>query len=146
MAKYRVGLDVGTNSIGWAVTDLENNLISKKGKKLLGVLMFEEQANGDSDPNKLRRTYRCQRRRLRRRKERLNYLNEIFAEEINKIDPTFFERLDESFLKVEDRTNKKDKYTLFIDKYFNDKTYFKKFKTIYHLQKYLMESNKKRRY
>ncbi len=143
MAKYRIGLDVGTNSIGWAVTDLENNLISKKGKKLLGVLMFEEQASGDSDPNKLRRTYRCQRRRLRRRKERLNYLNEIFAEEINKIDLTFFERLDESFLKLEDRSNKKDKYTLFIDKYFNDKTYFKKFKTIYHLQKYLMESNKK---
>ncbi len=142
MAKYRIGLDVGTNSIGWAVTDLNNKLIMKKGKKLLGVLMFEESSGGDKDPNKLRRTYRCSRRRIRRRKERLNYLNEIFAPEINKIDPTFFERLDESFLKLEDRKYK-DKYTLFIDKNFNDKTYFKKFNTIYHLQKYLMESEKK---
>ncbi|HBS10783.1 MAG TPA: hypothetical protein DEA28_03570, partial [Firmicutes bacterium] len=45
-------------------------------------------------------------------------------------------------LKLEDRKYK-DKYTLFIDKNFNDKTYFKKFNTIYHLQKYLMESEKK---
>lgn len=142
MAKYRIGLDVGTNSIGWAVTDMNNKLITKKGKKLLGVLMFDESSSGDDDPNKSRRTYRCQRRRIRRRRERLNYLNEIFASEIANIDPIFFERLEESFLKLEDRKFK-DKYTLFIDKNFNDKTYFKKFPTIYHLQKHLMESDQK---
>ena len=27
MKKYNIGLDIGTNSVGWAVTDLENNIL-----------------------------------------------------------------------------------------------------------------------
>ena len=25
--EYNIGLDIGTNSVGWAVTDLENNIL-----------------------------------------------------------------------------------------------------------------------
>ena len=134
---YKIGLDIGSNSVGWCVTDENYDIVEKKNKKLWGVLMFDEQQK-----NVDRRTNRGARRRIERKRNRIIYLQEIFKNEINKVDPTFFGRLDESFKQDEDRKYH-DKYTLFIDKNFNDKTYFKKYPTIYHLQKYLMESNKK---
>ena len=133
MSKYRIGLDIGSNSVGWCVTDDEFNIVEKDNKKLWGVLMFEEQKGSD------RRTNRGNRRRTQRRRNRIIYLQEIFKQEIEKVDSSFFARLNESFLKNEDRKYK-DKYTLFIDKNFNDKHYFKKYPTIYHLQKELMEN------
>ena len=26
--EYNIGLDIGTNSVGWAVTDLDNNILN----------------------------------------------------------------------------------------------------------------------
>lgn len=34
--KYYIGLDVGTNSVGWAVTDEFYNILRAKGKDLWG--------------------------------------------------------------------------------------------------------------
>ncbi len=135
--EYYLGLDVGTNSVGWCLTNQHYDVVRVKGKHLWGVRLFEE-----SKSAKDRRGFRSQRRRLQRRKNRINLLREIFASEINKVDPTFFQRLDESFFDYDDRTNK-NKTTLFIDKNFTDKDFFAKFPTIYHLRKYLMESTKK---
>lgn len=137
MAKYRIGLDIGSNSVGWCVTDDNFHIVEKDNKKLWGVLMFEEQQKGN-----VRRQNRGNRRRTQRRRNRIIYLQDIFKPEISKVDSTFFARLDESFKKDGDRKHH-DKYTLFIDKNFNDKHYFKKYPTIYHLQKELMESNEK---
>ena len=39
---YYLGLDIGTNSVGWAVTDPEYNVIKKNGKALWGVRLFAE--------------------------------------------------------------------------------------------------------
>lgn len=135
--EYYLGLDVVTNSIGWCLTDTQNNIAKVKGKHLWGVRLFEE-----SNDAKDRRTFRSSRRRLQRRKQRINLLREIFAEEIHKVDPTFFERLDESFFNYEDRKNK-TLTTLFIEKDFNDSDYFKKFPTVFHLRNYLMEISEK---
>lgn len=38
---YYVGLDIGTNSVGWAVTDTKYNILRKKGKSMWGVRLFE---------------------------------------------------------------------------------------------------------
>lgn len=35
--EHYIGLDMGTNSVGWAVTDTEYNLMRAKGKDLWGV-------------------------------------------------------------------------------------------------------------
>lgn len=35
--EYYLGLDLGTSSVGWAITDTEYNLIRKKGKDLWGI-------------------------------------------------------------------------------------------------------------
>lgn len=39
--EYYLGLDMGTNSVGWAVTDKEYRLMRAKGKDLWGVRLFE---------------------------------------------------------------------------------------------------------
>ena len=132
---YTLGLDIGTNSIGWAVIDESYNLVKKLKHSLWGVRMFDE-----SHAAAERRTYRNARRRLKRRKERLNYLQDIFADEVKKTDPYFFTRLNESFYQLEDRSLKCN--DLFVNGLTNAE-YYKKYPTIWHLRKYLLESNEK---
>ena len=38
---YYIGLDVGTNSVGWAVTDMEYHILKQKGKALWGIRLFD---------------------------------------------------------------------------------------------------------
>ena len=40
--EYYLGLDMGTNSVGWAVTDDAYNLIRFKGKDMWGIREFDE--------------------------------------------------------------------------------------------------------
>ena len=58
---YYLGLDMGTSSVGWAVTDSNYNLLRAKGKDLWGIREFEE-AETAAD----RRTHRISRRRRQR--------------------------------------------------------------------------------
>ena len=75
--KYSLGLDIGTSSIGWAVLDLDKERIHD-----LGVRIFErpeDPQNGDSLA-KPRRDARSARRRLKRRRQRLNHLKQFFID------------------------------------------------------------------
>ncbi len=139
--KYFLGLDIGTNSVGWSLVEWDvinqkYKIAKKNGKSLWGVRMFEEAKDASE-----RRGFRTSRKNIARRKHRIELLRELMAEEINKVDPTFFQRLDDSFYFQEDKLNK-NKYTLFNDGE-TDYNYFKKFPTTYHLRKYLIESNQK---
>ena len=58
------------------------------------------------------RSYRSNRRRLNRRKQRLELLQKEFLEEISKVDKNFFQRLNDSFLKIEDKKDG-NKFTFF---------------------------------
>ncbi len=76
--KYSLGLDIGTSSIGWAVLDLDKDRIHD-----LGVRIFErpeDPQNGDSLA-KPRRDARSARRRLKRRRQRLNHLKQFFVDQ-----------------------------------------------------------------
>jgi len=163
--KYTISLDIGTNSVGWAVlSDFE---LAKKNKKikiiengqvkikkqrtnLWGARLFDEASTAEG-----RRLKRGQRRRIARRTKRLNYLRNIFEEHIAKFDPNFFHRLEESFLQNDD-DNKliKTDYPLFSgalgsmkdsapfslgETYTNEAVYYEKYPTIYHLRHRLME-------
>jgi len=136
MKKYSIGLDLGTNSVGWAVVDEQNQIVKKNGFTLWRVRMFEE-ANSAAD----RRMYRGSRRRLQRRKFRIKLLQDEFYNEIIKVDSTFFQRLNDSFYKIDDKILN-NKYTFF-DDHLSDIDFFERFPTIYHLRNYLMNSNKK---
>ena len=99
MEKYYLGLDIGTNSVGWAVTDPSYRLERFHKKDMWGIRLFE-QADTAAD----RRTKRTNRRRLQRRHKRIQLLQELFAEEMAKVDDTFFLRLNESKLHFEDKS------------------------------------------
>lgn len=122
---YYLGLDIGTDSVGYAVTDENYNLLKYKGKKMWGSHIFDAASNQNE-----RRGFRSARRRLERKQHRVKLVRELFAKEIYKIDPTFFRRIDESRLFSEDASDPKG---LFVDEQYNDKNYHKKYPTIHHL-------------
>lgn len=134
---YFVGFDIGTNSVGWAATDTQYKLLKCNSHKMWGSRLFDEGSTAAE-----RRSFRSARRRLRRRKFRLALLEELFAVEMAKVDPTFFLRLHESKYHYEDKADgAKHRYTLFIDPSYTDADYFKAFPTIYHLRAELMGSD-----
>lgn len=133
-SKYYLGLDMGTASVGWAVTDTNYEIIKKHGKALWGIRLFE-QANTAEE----RRSFRTARRRTERSKNRIALLQEIFAEEISKVDVGFFQRMKESKYYPEDKRDNNGNtpelpYTLFADKNFTDVDFHKRFPSIYHLR------------
>ena len=74
LSGYYLGLDIGTESVGWAVTDVCYNIPKKNGKALCGVRLFPEAQKAEG-----RRGFRIARRRLERREQRLAMLCDIFA-------------------------------------------------------------------
>lgn len=144
---YSIGLDIGTNSVGWAVITDDYKVPSKKmkvlgntskkyvKKNLLGALLFESGITAEG-----RRLKRTARRRYTRRRNRILYLQEIFSTEMAKIDESFFQRLDDSFLVPDEKRD--SKYPIF-GNLVKEKTYHDEFPTIYHLRKYLADSSKK---
>lgn len=134
MKDYFIGLDIGTDSVGWAVTDNAYNVLKFKGNAMWGIRLIEESQTAQE-----RRLFRGSRRRVQRDKFRLSCLEEIFNEEISKLDPSFFHRIKESNLWLEDKSEI-CRYSLFNDKDFNDKDYHKKYPTIYHLRRELIDN------
>ena len=135
MKKYYLGLDIGTNSVGWAVTDPSYNLEHFRKKDMWGIRLFEQAETAAE-----RRMKRTNRRRLQRRNQRIDLLQELFSEEMAKTDPTFFLRMNESRLHIEDKSIKV-KYPLFTDDDYTDIDFYNKYPTMYHLRKELMESS-----
>lgn len=89
--KYFIGLDIGTDSVGYAVTNEQYELCKFKGEPMWGVHLFEEASLNDE-----RRAFRTSRRRLDRRQQRVKLIQEIFAEPIAKVEPNFYKRIKES--------------------------------------------------
>lgn len=134
-AKYYVGLDMGTNSIGWAVTDDKYNLIRLKGKDYWGVREFDE-AQTSAD----RRQHRINRRRRQRELVRIGLLKSFFHEAVTKEDSLFFIRLDNSkYFKSDKDELLKSVDGIFADEDYCDKDYYAQFPTVFHLRKALLE-------
>ena len=126
-SKIYIGLDIGTESVGWAVTDQSYQLKRYRGNLMWGVHLFDE-ANQAAE----RRSFRTARRRLDRRKQRIQLLQELLGSAILEKDTGFFLRLKESALLPEDfqyRTH--DLY--FIGSDYNDAAFHKDYPTIHHL-------------
>ena len=144
--KYYLGLDMGTDSCGWCVTDDKYNIIRSHKKtygpdgklvKREGCHLWGSRLFGPANTAKNRRLNRTARRRLARRRRRIILLRELFQPEIDKVDPNFFRRLDQSNLWNEDKDKElqMEHNFLFNDKDLTDKEYYKDFPTIYHLRK-----------
>ena len=102
--EYYIGLDIGTSSVGWAVTDMNYQIIKRHGKALWGSRLFASANTAEE-----RRGFRTARRRLDRRNWRINILQELFAEEISKVDSGFYLRMKESKYYPEDKKDSSGK-------------------------------------
>ena len=122
---YYLGLDIGTDSVGYAATNPDYSLLKYRGEPMWGAMTFDEGSNAAE-----RRGYRIARRRLDRRKQRLQLLQELFAVEIGKIDPYFFIRRKESILFPEDSSCG---VQIFQGGGITDKDYHRRYPTIHHL-------------
>lgn len=129
---YYVGLDIGTNSVGYAAANTDYSLCKHGGKPMWGVTLFDEAKGCDE-----RRGFRTARRRLVRRKQRVSLLKELFAKEIFKVDETFYKRIEESALYAEDKS-------VNIPEEFFTKEYHKNYPTIHHLISELMNEPDKK--
>lgn len=133
---YYLGLDMGTSTVGWAITDENYNLLRQHGKDLWGIREFEEAKTAVD-----RRTQRISRRRRQREVARIGLLKDYFHDEIQKVDPYFYQRMDNSKYFPEDKEEAvKGKNGIFADKNYTDKDYFKKYPTIFHLRRELLNS------
>ncbi|MBR7015452.1 MAG: type II CRISPR RNA-guided endonuclease Cas9, partial [Lachnospiraceae bacterium] len=142
---YFIGLDIGTGSVGWAVTDTEYHILRAKGKDMWGARLFDE-----AKPAAKRRKNRISRRRRAREKARIGILKELLEPEIVKVDPGFFHRLDESKYYLDDRTgdNAGQKYAIFAkgstgEVNYTDIDYYRQYPTIFHLRTELIHSTEK---
>lgn len=132
---YYLGLDMGTSSVGWAVTDNEYHLLRKKGKDMWGIREFEP-----AETAAKRRSHRIDRRRRQREKARIGLLREYFADAIMQVDKDFFIRLDNSKYFMEDKDPKLHSVNgIFDDSNYKDEDYYRDYPTIFHLRKALLD-------
>lgn len=137
MRDYFLGLDMGTSSVGWAVTDMQYNLLKARRKDLWGIREFEEASTSVE-----RRTHRTSRRRRQREQVRIGLLKDYFHDAVMSVDPLFFIRLDNSKYHLEDKdVEVQNKNGIFRDENYTDKEYYKEYPTIFHLRKELMDNS-----
>ncbi len=134
---YYIGLDIGTDSIGYAVTAPSYKPLKFHGEPMMGTHLLDA-----AEENAARRTFRTARRRLDRKQQRVLFIREIFAEEISKTDPDFFRRLDCSALHAEDKVTP-SRNSFFNDPGYHDREYHRDYPTIHHLICDLMDGKAK---
>ncbi|MCD2254177.1 type II CRISPR RNA-guided endonuclease Cas9 [Listeria marthii] len=144
---YTIGLDIGTNSVGWAVLTDQYDLVKRKmkisgdsekkqiKKNFWGVRLFDEGETAEE-----RRKSRTARRRIERRRNRISYLQEIFAAEMSKTDANFFCRLNDSFYVGSEKRNSRHPFFANIEE---EVAYHEAYRTIYHLREELVNSSEK---
>lgn len=134
---YNIGLDIGTSSVGYAMTDEKGRLLRFHKRPTYGSVLFEE-----AQTAKERRVNRSTRRRLARQRKRIKLLQALVAPDVCAADPAFFLQMNESFLWAED--SKYEKFyaklpkALFVDGTVSVET----LPTIYHIRNELVKSTK----
>lgn len=126
---YGISLDMGTNSIGWAVVwdsgDKADQIVVRKGKRLYGARLFDA-----AEDSKKYRSARSARRTLGKKIWRLNLLKGVFKDYVLNEDKDFFKNL--HLTQTHQGSN-----ILFREPNYQDKDCFREFPTIYHLRKAL---------
>ena len=91
-----------------------------------------------------RRGFRTARRRLDRRQQRVQLVDEIFAPEGAKVDKNYYIRKKESALYGGDETVHNESYLFFNGLDYNEKDYYRDYPTIHHLICDLMQTTDKK--
>ena len=137
--EYSIALDIGTNSVGYALIDENGRLLRYQKRPMYGSVIFDPAETAAE-----RRMNRSTRRRLDRKRNRIKELQNQVWSDMKEVDPEFFHRMDESFLMPED--SEYDKLylrlpkALFLDGSVSVGSYVSDAPTIYHIRKALVES------
>ncbi len=83
--EYYIGLDIGTSSVGYAVTDTEYRVLRHGGNSMWGVRLFDEGKTAEE-----RRLCRTSRRRLARKNGVWNCYGFFLMSRLPKSIPDFF--------------------------------------------------------
>lgn len=129
--EYSIGLDIGTTSIGWACIDQNYELLKYQGKWALGVREFEAAQSAEFTRQK-----RQMRRRYNRRKKRIQLLQQLFREHMPK--GFFGDTNVQYFWQNDNRFENKTLSEVLRSLHMNPR----KFPTIYHLRKNLIQERK----
>lgn len=134
---YAISLDIGNASVGWSAFTPNYRLVRAKGHELIGVRLFDPADTAES-----RRMARTARRRYSRRRWRLRLLDALFDQALSEIDPSFLARRKYSWVHPDDENNADCWYgSVLFDSNEQDKRFYEKYPTIYHLRKALMEDD-----
>lgn len=134
---YAISLDIGNASVGWSAFTPNYRLVRAKGRELIGVRLFEPADTAES-----RRMARTARRRYSRRRWRLRLLDALFDQALSEVDPSFLARRKYSWVHPDDESNADRWYGgVLFDSNEQDKRFYEKYPTIYHLRKALMEDD-----
>ncbi len=137
---YDIGIDIGTNSVGWSVVGDNARMLRFKGKNMWGVRLLDQTQTAAE-----RRVFRSMRRRISRRRQRVLDLQSLLAEDVLKVDESFFHRLDESALVQGDKqlTDKGFGLPGHVFESEKGKSAHLIYPTIYHLRKALCTKDEK---
>lgn len=134
---YAISLDIGNASVGWSAFTSNYRLVRAKGHELIGVRLFDPADTAES-----RRMARITRRRYSRRRWRLRLLDALFDQALSEVDPSFLARRKYSWVHPDDESNADRWYGgILFDSSDQDKRFYEKYPTIYHLRKALMEDD-----
>ena len=133
---YNLGLVLSDTGIGFAATKQDDlcKPVKYHGKPVIGIRKYDPAQTAEE-----RRVKRSARRMNDREQERVKQIQLVFEKEIEKKDPVFFIRLNESNLIEEDRSIKTI-HPLFNDQDYTDKEYYAEYPSIYHLRKELISN------
>ncbi|QWT17275.1 type II CRISPR RNA-guided endonuclease Cas9 [Collinsella sp. zg1085] len=135
LGSYSIGFDLGTGSVGWAVITEDGELPYWKGRPVWGARTFSPASTAEDT-----RLKRSQRRRYVRRRWRLDLLQSFFRAEMERLDPEFFNRLNQSRLLPKERGFHSP---LFNGTDFTEQTYYERFPSMSHLRAWLMTTSEK---
>ncbi|HUW83140.1 MAG TPA: type II CRISPR RNA-guided endonuclease Cas9 [Phycisphaerae bacterium] len=80
MADLTLGLDIGTNSLGWALVDERGSRIVAAGVRVFPEGVDRDTQGGEKSKSAARRTARGMRRQLARRRRRRRHLREVLIQ------------------------------------------------------------------
>lgn len=136
---YDIGVDIGTKSMGWAVVKSNGELAKFRGKHLWGTVLIQEEGK----TAETRRLFRSGRRRIARKKQRIQWIQELLGPLVLEEDPHFFERMKYSYVSTADDSFNIDFQSMLGSIIENVHDYHLMYPTIYHLRKALIESDEK---
>lgn len=133
--KYSIGLDIGVSSVGWACMKSDYSIPKHNGRYAMGVREFESAQTAEE-----RSIQRGTRRRYNRRIKRIQLIQETLAP-LFKDDPNFIINNNEKESHFWKNSNEFEHNSLseVLNELGENK---RKYPTIYHLRKSLMEENK----